>query len=268
MFAGIFVSWLAMSEVMLLFAFFLKGSGTRYRTLWAALAVAMSFLLLLTYLWTWGVVMAVVAAYLLLAFLRWRLAARKPELKREFIFTVMVLAFCAAPILLVLLAPPLIPSSVRAVAYNLPTVSEIFSSMSLSFLGNIWNILVFTITYYVGGFFANPLTYLLGFLGVFRLSRHESCSSRILLLWLALTSVGSVLMDSWYQWRLLYLLPFQIFALFGLKVLIDIARSLSLNVYHGRRAKVSLLLEFLLALVVLLSLFNYALRSVNFLIPS
>ena len=268
MFAGIFVNCLAISEAMLFFSFFLKGSEAGRRIGWAAPTVVMGFLVLVTHFWTWGVMMAVVTAYLLIALLRWRLAAQKLELKREFIFAVLVLASSTAPILLVLLATPLTPLSVAAVVSNMPAVREVLNSMSLSFLGNVWTILVFTITYYVGGFFANPLIYLLGFLGVFRLSKLGGCSSRILLLWLALTSVGSVLMDSWYQWRLLYLLPFQIFALFGLKVLIDIARSLSLGVYHGRRAKGSLLLEFLLALVVLLSLFNYALRSINFLIPS
>lgn len=269
MFAGIFMSWLAMSEVMLFFAFFLKGSEARNRGLWVAPTVVASFLVVFTHLWTWAVAMAVATAYLLLTFLRWKLdSTRALKLRREFVFAVVVLAFCIAPVLFVLSAPPLFPSSVGAIASILPSIREVLGSMSLSFLGNVWNILVFTITYYVGGFFANPLIYLLGFLGMFKLSRYESCTGRILLLWVGLISVGSVLMDSWYQWRLLYLLPFQILALFGLNVLIDIARSLSLNVYHGRRAKGSLLLEFLLTLVVLLSLFNYALRSINFLIPS
>jgi len=270
MFAGIFTNWLAMSEVMLFFAFFLKGSEAGFRSRWTGLAVFMGFLILFTHGWTWGVVMAVAGAYLLFTFLRWRLdATRRFELKREFAFAVIVLAFCIAPILIVFLALPLIPSSVGAIAAVSSGYTEVLSSMSISFLRNVWAVVVFTITYYVGGFFGTPLLYLLGFLGAFRLKRVGSPLSRILFLWLALISAGSVLMDSWYQWRLLYLLPFQVFAIFGLQILIRMARSLSLDVRHAHRGKGSFLLfEFLLVLVVLLSLFNYALRSLNYLIPS
>jgi len=270
MFAGIFTNWLAMSEVMLFFTFFLKGSEAGFRSRWTAAAILMGFLLLFTHGWTWGVVMAATMAYILLTFLRWRInAARRPELRREFIFAVLVLAFCIAPILLVFSALPLIPSSVGAIGAVSSGYKEVLGSMSLSFLENVWNVLVFTIMYYVGGFFGNPLIYLLGFLGAFRLLRVRNCSSRILFSWLALVSIGSVLVDSWYQWRLLYLLPFQVFALFGLQILVDIARSLSIDVRHAHRGEgSSLLLEFLLLSVALLSLFNYALRSVNYLIPS
>jgi len=270
MFAGIFTNWLAMSEVMLFFAFFLKGSEAGFRSRWTTLTIITGFLLLFTHGWTWGVVMAVAAAYLLFTLLRWRLdGTPRFEASRELAFAVVVLAFCIAPILLVFSALPLIPSSIGAVAALYSGYTEVLGSMSISFLGNAWNIIVFTITYYVGGFFGNPLIYLLGFLGAYRISRVGGCSSRILFSWLALISAGSVLMDSWYQWRLLYLLPFQVFALFGLQILIDMARSLSLNVQHAHGGKgSSLLFEFLLVLVVLLSLFNYALRSLNYLIPS
>lgn len=269
MFAGIFTNWLAMSEVMLFFAFFLKGSEAGFRSRWTAPTVIVGFLLLFTHGWTWGVVMAVATAYLLFTFLRWRFATLRLELKREFVFASVILAFCIAPILLVFLAIPLIPSSVGAIAAVSSGYTEVLGSMSLSFLGNVWNVLIFTITYYVGGFFGNALVYLLGFLGAFRLSRIGSYSRRIMLSWLALISIGSVLMDSWYQWRLLYLLPFQVFATFGLQILVDMAGSSSLDVRHADRGKASLLLfKFLLVLIVLLSLFNYALRSLNYLIPS
>jgi hypothetical protein len=270
MFAGIFTNWLAMSEVMLFFASLLKGSEAGYRSRWAILTAVMGFLLLFTHGWTWGVVMAITAAYLLFTVLRWRLeATRRFELRRESLFAFVVLAFCTAPILLVFLALPLIPSSVGAIAAVSSGYTEVLSSMSLSYLGNVWTVVVFTVTYYVGGFFGNPMIYLLGFLGAFRLLRVGSCSSRILFSWLALISAGSVLMDSWYQWRLLYLLPFQVFALFGLQMLVDMAGSFSLDVRRAHKGeRSSLLFELLLALIILLSLFNYALRSLNYLIPS
>jgi len=268
MFAGIFTNWLALSEVMLFFTFFLKGSEAGSRSRWAALTVVMGFLLLFTHGWTWGVVMAVVAAYLLFTFFGRRLA-RRLEFKREFTFAVVVLASCLAPVLLVFLALPLAPSGVGAISAVSLGYTEVLGSMSLSFLANFWAILIYTIEYYVGGFFGNPLIYLLGFIGMFRLSRLWNHSNRIPFLWLALISVGSVLVDSWYQWRLFYLLPFQVFAVFGIQILVDVAGSLSLRVHHPHQGNsLPLLFEFLLALVILLSLFNYALRSLNYLIPS
>jgi len=270
MFAGIFTNWLAMSEVMLFFAFFLKGSETGFRSRWTALTFLMGFLILFTHGWTWGVVMAILLTYLLLASLSWRVdVTRRFQLKRESVFAVVVLAFCVAPILMVFLALPFIPSSVGAIAAVSSGYTEVLGSMSLSFLANLWAVLFFTITYYVGGFFGNPLVYLLGFLGTFKLLKIDTCSSRILFSWLALVSVGSVIVDSWYQWRLLYLLPFQIFAVFGLRVLADVAGSLSLDVHSPDRGKsCSIVFELLFVLVVSLSLFNYALRSLNYLIPS
>jgi len=270
MFGGIFTNWLAMSEIMFFFAFFLKGFEAGYKSRWAVLTVFMGFLLLFTHGWTWGVVMAITAAYLFFTILRWRLeATRRFELRRESLFAFVVLAFCVAPILLVFLALPLVPSSVGAIAAVTSGYTEVLGSMSLSFLGNVWNVIVFTVTYYFGGFFGNPMIYLLGFLGAFRLLRVGSRSSRILFSWLALISAGSVLMDSWYQSRLLYLVPFQVFALFGLQMLVDMAGSFSLDVRRASRGEPSsLLFELLLALIILLSLFNYALRSLNYLIPS
>ena len=270
MFAGVFTNWLAMSEVMLFFAFFLKGSEAGLRSRWTVLTVLMGFLLLFTHGWTWGVIMAVVIAYLLLTLLRWRFdSERRLGLKRESVFAFIVVASSVTPILLVFLALPAIPSSVGAIGAISSGYTEVLGSMSLSFLGNVWSVVVFTIIYYVGGFFGNPLIYLLGFLGAFKLLRIGSCSSRILVSWLALVSVGSILVDSWYQWRILYLLPFQVFASFGLKALIYAARSLSLRALYAHRGDGSSpLFEFLLGLVVLLSLFNYALRSLNYLIPS
>ncbi len=270
MFAGIFTNWLAMSEVMLFFAFFLKGSEAGFRTRWAPLTVLMGFLLLFTHGWTWGVVMAVTLAYLLLTLLKWRIdVARKLELTRESVFAVMVLVFCVSPVLLVFLALPLLPTSVGAIAAVSSGYIEVVGSMSFSFLGNVWTVLVFTITYYVGGFFGGPLIYLLGFIGAFRLMRIGGCSNRVLFSWLALISIGAVLMDSWYQWRLLYLLPFQVFTLFGLQVIVDLAGLLSTDLGYTRRdGWSSILFKLLLTLAVSFSLFNYALRSLNYLIPS
>ena len=270
MFAGIFTNWLAMSEVMFFFAFFFKGSVAGSRSRWTVLTVVFGFLLLFTHGWTWGVVMAAVGAYLLLTFSKLRLdAVRRLELKRESVFAAVVMALCIAPILSVFLALPLLPSSVGAIGAVSSGYTEVLGSMSLSFLWNVWNILVFTIMYYFGGFYGNPLIYLLGFLGMSRLLKVGGCSSRLLFSWLALISAGSVLLDSWFQSRLFYLIPFQVFAVFGLQIIVDMVRSFRLNVGYVHRGDVyHLLFEFLLVLVVLLSLFNYALRSLNYLIPS
>lgn len=270
MFAGIFTNWLAMSEVMLFFTFFLKGSEAGFRGRWAPGIILMGFILLFTHGWTWGVVMAVVVVYLLSALFGWRLnVGRRLELKRESAFAILVLAFCVAPIFLVILALPFVPSSVGAIAAVSSGYTEVLGSMSLSFLANIWAVVVFTITYYVGGFFGSPIIYLLGFLGAFRVLKVGGNPSRVLFSWLALISAGSVLVDSWYQWRLLYLLPFQVFVGLGLQTLADVGRSLSLEFRRTDRDRGSYgIFEFLLVLVVLLSLFDYTLRSLNYLIPS
>ncbi|MEM3003894.1 MAG: hypothetical protein QXK96_01170, partial [Candidatus Bathyarchaeia archaeon] len=76
---------------------------------------------------------------------------------------------------------------------------------------------------------------------------------------LIVTSIPLVLVGSWWQWRLLYMVPYQVLAILGMQ-------GTSQKIF-GQGDGWGRLCQSLFMMTILLSSFNYALRCLNF-IPS
>jgi len=262
LFAGIFTNWLALSEVLLLLTFALKSSESRSRK-YLACGVLMSVLVLFTHAWTWGVLMAVLLVSILLTFMSHRMELGK---LRRSSWLVVAGAILISNLALVsaLFFSPILGGIKQAVNSG---YFEVVRSMSLEnavgLFGNLW----FTFNYYVGGFMAVPLVFLLGAVGAILALDMKSDFNRLLVSFLVPISIGSILANAWFQWRYLYLLPLEVFMALGTLLIVGRVGQNHVEPNGSSHLCHRLLRILLLAVIVLMSV-NYALRSVNFLIPS
>jgi hypothetical protein len=115
--------------------------------------------------------------------------------------------------------------------------------------------------YMVGGFLSMPfslVTALVGFSGLY-LDKRLSTETRLVTLWLFLTLMPVLFVESWAQWRIIYLMPIQVLSGLGIYYL---CQALALP---SRGERQGLMIFFLVAAVI--TMFNYLLRSAAF-IPS
>lgn len=158
MFAGIFGNWLAMAEVMLLFATLLKSFKTNSKR-WLLASSVLSFLVLATHVWTWAVAMGALLPYVILTV---KVRKTKSHLSvlwrsKDLLFGLTVFLVSVGLVAAMLLGFPFIGGlGIRGAALSGASILE---SMSLHNLSVIQGTLWYTLTYYVGGFNANPLAY-------------------------------------------------------------------------------------------------------------
>jgi hypothetical protein len=92
------------------------------------------------------------------------------------------------------------------------TVYGIAGSMRFERIYQVWVLMSFTLTQYVGGLLGYPLAIVLGLAGIIFMAKSGLTASPFLMGWLFVTSITTLMLDSWYQWRVLYVIPFEIFA--------------------------------------------------------
>jgi len=262
LFAGIFTNWLALSEVLLILTFSLKASESGSRK-YLACGVLMSILVLFTHAWTWGVLMAVLLVSILLTFMSHRMETGKLRRSSWLAVAGAILVSNLAFVSVSLLSPVLggIKQAVNSGYFEVARSMSFENAASL--FGNLW----FTFNYYVGGFLAVPLVFLLGAVGAILVADLKSDFNRLLVSFLVPISIGSALANTWFQWRYLYLLPTEVFMALGTLLIVSKVRRNPVEPNGSTYLRYKLLRILLLAVIVLMSV-NYALRSVNFLIPS
>ncbi|HEV2172849.1 MAG TPA: hypothetical protein VGR71_04745, partial [Nitrospira sp.] len=214
---GLYANWLAMVETFSFFGALLLGLRRKSsRNLTAS--AGFSVLLLFTHPWTWFAVMGVVVIYVVSLVMTSRLGRDVGHLRDELVFLGAVL---------------LINLGAEALKRFLPTGTGVeavygytLSGLSPSNIVLVVGALESTLTSYLAGALSNPGIVVLGIVGVLTLRNLRSSSSRLLLCWLAAASGGAILTgDSaeFLQSRLLYIIPFQVFAAIGFVAILRFA---------------------------------------------
>jgi len=266
MFAGIFANWLALPGVLILLTFLLKaseGSSGRY----VVGACFMSFCVLLTHGWTWGIAMAVLVVSVALAILCRKSKLSGLKCPSWFVVTSVVITVNMALVSSIVFGTLFSPvvSGARSAVFS--GYFDVAQSMSLinfwRLTSNVWH----TLRWYVGGFMAMPLAFILGLFGVMSVRDMKEDFNRMVLSFLLPISVGFVLVDSWYQWRFMYILPLEVYMALGVSFLTRRFYKIATQ-YGGEGKKWRKLFLILFVAVIVLSFMNYAFRSLSFLIPS
>jgi hypothetical protein len=208
LFAGIFANWLAIGFAVLSVFSLFRTLRERNR-LSAFGALSFAYLTALSHIWTWTVL---IACYWLGSALFLLGHSRKSEMlpDREVLgrLAVILVAITLPVVVLSLILPEL-----NGLLFSPGvTVYGIAGSMRFERIYQVWVLMSFTLTQYVGGLLGYPLAIVLGLAGIIFMAKSGLTASPFLMGWLFVTSITTLMLDSWYQWRVLYVIPFEIFA--------------------------------------------------------
>jgi hypothetical protein len=250
LFAGIFPNWLSIS-MMFVFIYLMYKTTTRPGVMSIAVTCLFGFLVALAYPWTWGVMIAATVIGFLLAILGLMIYRRDVSLGREVKAYSLVLLFTAVLFLV-------FPGLRFAPIYG---ALNIMNSVNLTRLDLILPTLSVTLTRYVGALFAYPSMSLLTILGGLYMAKLNPRAARILASYMMI-SVSTIMFDSYYQWRVLYEIPFEILAATGVLGMIAAINWASRRVgIESDHSRLVLALELLLIALIILDSVNYALVS-------
>ena len=258
LFAAIYANWLAMS-FLVLFLYFLNKALTKFSPVSLASAILSSYGVALAHAWTWGILIASASLGFILSLGRPATqGTKKAGGKSERVIYGAFLASTLPVAALILLLPGLNAGVQSGIG--------IVGGMNASRLGEILPVLSYTVKYYVGGLFAYPLPLILTALGVIYLARRKQETARMLVPWLVVTSVATVLLDSSFQWRLFYVVPFELFAIFGVVALLVTVDWVAKRTCGTEPLPNQILLvKYLLIALIALGSINYALIAASML---
>ncbi|TFH25038.1 hypothetical protein E4G67_01395 [Candidatus Bathyarchaeota archaeon] len=244
-------NWLALIEGFILFGLVLKSSGKHSWT-YVVAAALVGVALLFTHPYTWDVIVAVLAAYLvwmILRHLKQRLDGKVHFLQLLFVLGVNLVAYGVYSAL---------PFG-RAVGSG--GIGFVGRNIVLPNLLNLQKGLETMVQMWVGGLYANPLLVFLAILGMFSIVVFATRFSRLMFLWVMVPSLALLVVsaENFMFYRIVYLVPLQILAAIGVFWLLN-------NLENGMRLKggKSFWLFRIAVFVLVVFLFvNYALRSVD-----
>ena len=245
-------NWWALVFAFVLFGLLLKGfEGRSWRFMLGASVVGM--VLLLSHPWTWDVVMAILLGYAGVS-LAWSFLKKRPEERREVLGVCLVLGLNLA----FFVVYGLLPFGKGVSSASVGTMSSI--SPGAGFLG-LQGGLESMVQLWVGGLFGNPLLVVLAVFGVFCFADFAKRFNRLVLLWVAVPSLAlfGVSPSTFYFYRLVYLVPFQVLAAAGLYWIVSrLEKAMS-----AKKNWVFAVLKIVVITLVVLFLLNYALRSAD-----
>ena len=265
LYAGIFANLLAMSFVLLVF-YFLSAPFTKFR---AILLILASYAVLLAHVWTWGIMMGAVVVSAVFNVLLW-LGDRKASALKGSIVAHSLLLLCGSlPVMAAYLGSYLSllsPGIAASLDYLRTTALQAeVGSMSIAHLSGIMPSLSATLTRFVGAIFACPLTLALTVVGFIFLAKTNVRAIGPFVGLSVITSVSMLLVDLSYQWRLLYLIPFQALAAVGVIALLGAVEWVAARVGIDPTTRSVRLSEALMVGVILIDSVNYALSTVAYL---
>lgn len=256
LFAGIYSNWLAMSFVML-FLCFLNRALSDARRINIVATILTGYVTAFVHVWTWAVLIASVVLGFAIVLINSRIIRPPKCLGSQARTYGGILLLSVIPIL----ALTLVFSGLEGEPYS--SLRYIGGGMSLTRLGNVLPVLSYNLYSYVGALLTYPSIPVLGILGwIYFTAKHRSNIRFTLTGFLVVTSVGTVLLDSWLQWRMLYVIPFEIFAGFGLiALLVAMERAAVLVGLGSNSSRLVRLMSFLLVSLIMIDSVNYAIAN-------
>jgi hypothetical protein len=213
--ASIFSNWLALAEMLLFFGFLLRAERTSNRRD-AVASFLLSAAVLATHPWTWVILVGVLVIYVILSASHAR--------SRNF--------FVRSKGLKILTGSLILGTIAFAVSSQLGMWQEVVNlgvswallqnlALARAPMGFLRDLQIALYNYSTQGMFSNWIMIVLAVAGVFSLARLETRSRIIVESWILGGLVPFLFLGWEIQWRLLFLMPYQILAAMGLFVLTD-----------------------------------------------
>ena len=244
----------ALVFLFLLLVFLLKSFRSK-SILFLVMACLFGFFVFLSHPYTWYVVLGFLGIFLVWEFVKgYRVSGWGVGLEVWFLFVFLVVN------VLFFVLYSFLPFGGRVVGSAGGLSNGVIGDFSVLNLVSVGKTVADAVFVRFDGLFVNPLMLVLAILGVVWVYFSRNRFSRVLVFWVVLVSLGLFVVgvDNHYASRLLYLVPFQIFAALGLfGVLVFVDGQDSLGDLEKR------VFKFLLVVFVGVSLFNYALFLVD-----
>jgi len=247
--SAIYSNWLALTETYIFLGLYLLANE-RKEAKFLVLTIPVSILILYTHPWTWSFTMAILGLYFLVNL--WHSKSEGLTQERRWEIKALILIFTIN----------ILFDFLKKLCFQIPSGVETGYTTSLSML-NLLNPLLIrlnmqrTLVTMVGGYYANPLTYILSVTGIVLMLNFKDRFNKILVLWLIVGCL-TFIFSSWLQWRILYMLPFQVYSAMGLLAILKIVNG---------QDKTSKTLQTLIILLTYLIMANYALRCAANMVP-
>ena len=133
--------------------------------------------------------------------------------KCSFVKIMFVCTLMAIPIMIIALITPGICLGIQSL---LSRAMVVFSRITPLNIVDFLKDDALLASYFAYGGYATPFTYVLAMIGLYRLFESRENSSKLILSWATMASVGLLVIPKFEQWRLLYMMPLEILAAFGL----------------------------------------------------
>ncbi len=247
-FAGVYANWLALGLVLIFWTLLVKVWQNPSRSL-ILITVITSFLILIAHPWTWAIILASLTAYLMFNLIFNHSCnsenTRKVTANRS---TLIVLGLNFALLLILL--------TIFSGGEFIRLSTEVFAAMNTKYLMQFLGVITYSLRFYVGGFLANSIIIILCILGLLTINILKRRFYTVFISLLVVAFIPLLLLDSWWQWRLLYMIPYNIPATLFMFYALEISKKSGI-----RYAVISMIL---FTLIVVLSSFNYTVRCLNY----
>lgn len=248
--AGFYANLLALIELNIFFTFFIKAiNNTNKISRQSITSTFLLILILFTHSATWLIVIASLATFTAITYLR-----RTPKLHETIIVSQIILLNIFAE---------LIKNSLIQSTSTVGVAQSMSPQISYTNIIQVFHTLDTTFTYFLGGAYANATILILATIGLFYIAKKPQKIYQILLSFTIVCTIGTFFTSAntpeIFQSRFIYLIPFSVFAAIGLTKIIEF--STQIYVTTGITGK---LIPIMIQIIVFSSLLSYALRVVGY----
>jgi len=249
--AGFYANWLALIELNIFLALFLKAVEynkkiSRYSIVSTILLISILF----THSATWIVTLASIIIYAIITY------ARRTLKQHE---TIIV-----SQIILVSIITELIKNNILQSQSTTRIAQSMTPQFSITNLFQVFRTLDVTFTYFLGGAYANPIIIILATIGLFHITKNQQKLYQILIAITIVcvlgTFVTSASFPEIFQSRFIYLIPFSVLSAIGFKAILNATN----NFFDNKVGAIGKAIPIMIQIIIFASLLSYALRVVGY----
>jgi len=249
--AGFYANWLALIELNIFLALFLKAiEHKRKISRYSIVSTILLVLILFTHSATWIVVLGSLITYAIITFTRRTLKLRE--------------AIIIGQIILVNIITEIIKNNIFQSQSTTQIAQSMTPQFSFSNLLQVFRTLNMTFTYFLGGAYANPIAIILATIGLFLIAKKRQNLYQILIAITIVCSLGTFVTSSAFpeifQSRFIYLVPFSVLAAIGFRAILNAAN----NFFDNKAGAIGKAIPIMIQIIIFASLLSYALRIVGY----
>ena len=247
--AGFYANWLALIELNIFLALFLKAIECKKISKYSIISTILLVSILFTHSATWIVVIASLPTYIIITF------TRKTIKLHEIIIV--------SQIVLVNIITELIKNNILQSQSTTQIAQYMIPQLSYANLFQVFRTLNVTFTFFLGGAYANPIILIIATIGLFHIAKKRQKLYQLLLAITIVCTLGtfvsSAAFPEIFQSRFIYLVPFSVLAAIGLKTILNVS-----NNFDNKAGAISKAIPIMIQIIIFTSLLSYALRVVGF----